>query len=129
LIGTIVIAVAALVSRVGTAEAVLSRSEQDELGIVVSPVTRDVSISEQRALELAAQDWAPPDPKVEFAAFLFSVTSSDRDRSGSPMKDRPVWIVRYTGLDVHSPGGLAISRAYSYFDAMTGEYLGTTLRQ
>lgn len=109
-----------------TAVAKLSEAETAELGITVQPHTGTAVVDRDRALQRAREDWNPPDPDVRLDPFLFVVTAADRERSSDPIHNRAVWIVRYTGFSMTSPGGVPISRAYSYFDANTGEYLGTS---
>jgi hypothetical protein len=129
LIGGLIILGALLVRFSGAGGAVVSLSDMElsELGITVQPYDVGTGIDRTEALELARKDWSPNDAGVRLDPFLFRVSAPARDRSADQMQDRPVWIVRYTGLNVHSPGGVPMSRAYSYFDAESGEYLGTRL--
>ena len=106
---------------------VLSDAELTELAITVRPYEGAAPVDHNRALELAREDWDPPDTSVTLDAFLVRATSPSRSQSAEPMNDRAVWIIRYNGLRMVSPGGAQITRAYSYFDAGTGKYLGTSL--
>jgi hypothetical protein len=39
------------------------------------------------------------------------------------IEDRPVWIVRYSNLTVHSPSGKELHYLYDLYDAASGQFL------
>lgn len=80
------------------------------------------------------------DIETSAAAFLQRVTNSAGVRGlGGGLKDRPVWIVRFSGLSEYMPGpmtesgvpapGHTLHYAYVFLDAKTGSFLLTDWRE
>lgn len=108
----------------GVGVAVLPDADAAELGIQVQAMSSWASaIPESRALATANAQWVEPPGKVD--AFLQLVTDPNSLRADSPILNRPVWIVRYSGISIVSPAGRTIRTAYAFVDAITGEDLGT----
>ena len=53
-------------------------------------------------------------------AYLQLMTDPSSSRGPDPITDRPMWVVRYSGLSVTSPGGRELHYAYVIIDARTG---------
>ncbi len=53
-------------------------------------------------------------------AYLQLMTDPSASRGDDPITDRPMWVVRYSGLSVISPGGKELQYAYVVIDARTG---------
>jgi hypothetical protein len=109
----------------------LPAADAARLLITVEPVpATDGLITLAEALAASAKQWEvePSGPD----AFLQLVTDPDAYVDGEPLKSRPVWIVRYSGLSLSRPipatlgGTYPTSKyhfAYEFIDARTGEEL------
>jgi hypothetical protein len=87
------------------------------------------ALDRARILELARAQYDPPYANVQVQPFLHRVTDPGRSRSDRPMTDQPIWIVRYSGLEVHSPSDRLLHTRYLFFDATSGEYVGSTWQE
>lgn len=103
----------------------LSAAEADRLGIQVAAVGNGIefAVSAAQARRIAGAAWVTEPGTVD--TFLQSVTEPGSERTVYPMLDRTVWIVRYSGLSITSPGGRAMHTAYTFIDAQSGEEMGT----
>lgn len=133
--GTVGIAVAAVIVvglalafRTGLgpkqASATFDESDLERMAVSVEAIELDGLISREEILATARQVYDPPDPEVQVDAFAYRMTDPRTLRSDRPLVDHAVWIVRYSGLTVQSPGGVELHYAYEVFDALSGEYLG-----
>jgi hypothetical protein len=118
----------ALAFRAGTTgsprDATFDQDDVSRSGLVVKPVDLGGLMTEAEILALARTQYDPPDPSAQTNAFAFIVSDPRTARSANPIMDRPVWIVRYSGLTATSPSGVELHYAYELYDARTGEYLG-----
>jgi hypothetical protein len=93
-------------------------------GVSVQPIADTAGLLDRdQATSIALTDYDPPDPDAKLDMFLLRVTASSSLRSDRPVKDLPVWIARYSNLNLTSPGGHELNYMYSFFDAKTGYYL------
>lgn len=100
----------------------------------VAPAPTSGYISRATAMEVAAREsvWLG-EGRVD--AYLVFLTDPDTLRSDEPIRDRAVWLVRYSGLTIGvagppGPDGAAgpsfiLKYAYVYVDATTGDWIGT----
>lgn len=94
----------------------LPSEDAARIGVQVKPTDEDGLIDRDQALAVAAKRWGEREPAVG-EAFLQRMTDPDTARSDDPIIDRPVWVVRYAGLSVMSPGGRELHFAYVVIDA------------
>jgi hypothetical protein len=95
--------------------------------VQLSPDEADVAISRDEAVEIANAQ-VPSSTAGEVTTYLARLTDPS-----THISDRPVWLIRYSGLSLPvfgpplpegaDPGTMSI--AYVYIDAMTGEWLLT----
>jgi hypothetical protein len=95
--------------------------------VQLSPDEAAVAISPDEAVEIANAQ-VPSSTAGEVTTYLVRLTDPS-----THISDRPVWLIRYSGLslpvsgpplpDGADPGTMSI--AYVYIDAITGEYLLT----
>jgi hypothetical protein len=102
----------------------MSPAELGDLGLSVEPLSEGaVTVSRSEALRIAHEEYDPPGAAETLEAFLYRVTDPSTLRSDDPIDKRPVWIVRFTNVSVHSPGGRLLTRQYSFVDATDGTWL------
>ncbi len=96
------------------------------------------AISAEAAIA-AADAYAELPPTALAEAYLMTATDDGTLRSDQPIKQRRIWLVRYTGFALEgaipepapgeSPGPLVLLRhGYVYVDAVSGEVLLMSLR-
>lgn len=106
-------------------------------GVTVRPLTTDIAVTRYTALAVAETVQEDAFKAGNRDATLVSASDPMTMRGDEPIADRPVWIVRYTGLAIPvggpiredgraADGGVFIT-AYIYIDAITGEWLLTRL--
>lgn len=106
--------------------ATLSSADLSRLQATFEPLS-DASglISLEDALAAGVKSWGvePSGPD----GFLGLVSDPSSVGTDQPMEHRPVWILRYSGLSMTSPGGVGLHFAYVYIDARTGEEIFTRM--
>lgn len=103
--------------------AALPAEDVARLGVEVKPVDATGLISRDEALAAAAKQFDPSAAAPE--AYLQLMTDPTTAR-GDAIVDRPMWVVRYSGLTVMSPGDVELHYAYVLIDARTGVEHHTT---
>lgn len=94
----------------------LPSEDAARIGVQVAPTDGDGLINRDQALAVAAKRWGEREPAIG-EPFLQRMTDPDTARSDDPIIDRPVWVVRYAGLSVMSPGGRELHFSYVVIDA------------
>ncbi len=99
-------------------------------GAVATPFTGEGAISEERALATVDAEYGQRYQGGEVDAFLVTLTDP-----GALVEERPVWLVRYSGLSISSSGpmtadgtpaeGGLVRFAFVVLDAFTAEWLYT----
>lgn len=101
----------------------------------LAPADPEEAIPAEQAIEAAAAQYQLADLKAEVDTFLYSVTDPASVGTADPMVERPVWIVRITGISLPAPAPLSadgedtkpinVTRGYIFVDAKSGEWIGT----
>lgn len=106
--------------------ATLSSADLSRLQATFEPLS-DTSglISLEDALAAGAKTWGVEPSKPD--GFLGLVSDPASVGTDQPMEHRPVWILRYSGLSMTSPGGVELHFAYVFIDARTGEEIFTRM--
>lgn len=107
--------------------AVLPAEDAARIGVTVKPIAETGMITRSQAITSAAARWTVEPTLGE--PFLQVLTDPDTARSEEPVIDRAVWVVRYAGLSVISPGDKELHYAYVVIDARTGKELYTKWSQ
>ena len=97
------------------------------MGATVKPIAETGMITRSQAITSEATRWTVEPTLGE--PFLQLLTDPDTARSDEPVIDRAVWVVRYAGLSVISPGDKELHYAYVVIDARTGKELYTKWSQ
>lgn len=101
------------------------------LGIEIEPADPAEAITEQEAIDAAEGHYSyGQDPTVDRDAFLGRVTDPRTEDTDEPIFDRPIWIIRYSGIEQEHGGpmqangtpsaGRTFHVAYVFIDAETG---------
>ena len=106
-------------------------------GVQVEPLTGDGFITREEALAVADEVQDDAFKSAARDAALVSVSDPTTMRGDEQVSDRPLWIVRYSGLAIPVGGpvredgttadGGVFTTAYIYIDAINGEWLFTRL--
>jgi hypothetical protein len=104
-------------------------------GIVTSPISPEGEITRDRALDVIRTQYGAMFDGGRLEASLVAVTDPSTLESDDPIRDRPVWLLKYSGLNLPASAPMradgtpaeahALQVAYVYVDAMTGEWLFT----
>lgn len=104
-------------------------------GMEVAPIMLEDAISQSDAIAIAAKEYGLRYEGGVVDAYLVSLTDPGTLGGESPIRDRAVWLVHYSGLAIPYTGpimpdgtpaeGGTIDEAYVVLDAITGEWLFT----
>lgn len=106
---------------------ILPSEDAVRIGVEVKPVAEAGLITRDQALASASARWEEEPARGE--AFLQLMTDPETVRAEEPVVDRAVWVVRYSGLTVTSPGDRELHYAYVVIDARTGIEIHTKWAQ
>jgi ferredoxin-NADP reductase len=99
--------------------------------VVIHHAAPTPTISRAQALAAAASEYDPAKLGAGVEAYLERITVEGSLKSANPVRERSVWIIRYSGLSQHvrGPGdadaAITLTTAYVFIDAETGELLFT----
>ncbi len=112
----------------------LPRDVQD-LGMDLRAADSSDAVLEVEAVEAAQAMHDFGSQPVRVDAYLVTATDPATLEGGSPIKDQPVWLVRFSDIEVFFPGplpeegaeegGHTARFAYVLVDARSGDYLST----
>jgi hypothetical protein len=104
-------------------------------GLEAAPATIDNAIPRSQAMEIADGEYGERYEEAGTTAYLVELTIPDRTEGEPLIYNRPVWLIRYTELDipVTGPGSpepasaeeITVSHAYVILDARSGTWLLT----
>jgi hypothetical protein len=104
-------------------------------GLEAAPANIDNAIPRSQAIEIADGEYGERYEEAGTTAYLVELTIPARAEGEPRINDRPVWLIRYTGLDIPVAGPVApeqdsaeeisVSHAYVILDARSGAWLFT----
>ena len=104
-------------------------------GLETGPIDIDNAIPRSRAIEIADGEYGDRYQQAEATAYLVELTISDRGEADPLIRNRPVWLIRYSGLDIPVAGPVVpepvpaeaatVDHAYVILDARSGDWLLT----
>lgn len=111
----------------------LQPSDIERLELTVEDLGPGDWLSRDEAIDVAWSVYRQPDPEVALSASLYRVTDPKTLGASPEVDARPVWIIKFDGIEDQAPvpvrsGGAApevitLTRAYTFVDAATGEWL------
>ena len=104
-------------------------------GFDIAPAYIDDAIPRSEAIEIAHREYGERYEGSERTAYLVELTIPDTTEGDPSIHDLPVWLIRYSGLDIPVAGpvspnptsaeAITVGHAYVVLDARSGAWLLT----